>query len=403
VAARAILDTGEFWRLDASAKSFDALVGPGQVLTVQENSETYELNYQGATAGSGNRLVRATLTLHKSSLLATEQTLTVDRNGEVRELRFVEAGLTRTPAGSIAPSVFQPDPELLGTTSDGPRSPSRKDLVPNEPAGRAEVSASPELEIEVTYLLNRIKANLGEQVSMSRTGGGTLRVEALVETEGRKEEILRALGPIINNPAVKVDVRTVAEAARQARTGSPRNGTVQEVEVPNGRIPADPELRAYFSARLVGNEAIEREIDRYAARVMNHSRQALLQASALKRLVDRFSPAELGTLSPEARAKWVGMIREHTDGYRREVGALRQELRSVFGSRGGSEEGGESDPATAAARLMQLSYANDEAVRSAFTISPDDRTPAGIRSEQFWRRMTRAENLVALIEREYQN
>jgi RNA polymerase sigma factor (sigma-70 family) len=404
VAARAILDTGEFWRLDASAKSFDALVGPGQVLTVQENSETYELNYQGAAAGSGNRLVRATLTLHKSSLLATEQTLTVDRNGEVRELRFVEAGLARTPAGSIAPGVFQPDPELLGTTSDGRLSPSRKDLLHNESAGpgAAEVSASPELEIEVTYLLNRIKANLGEQVSMSRTGGGTLRVEALVETEGRKGEILRALGPIINNPAVKVDVRTVAEAARQARTESRRSEMVQEIEVPNGRIPADPDLRAYFSARLVGNEAIEREIDRYAARVMNHSRQALLQASALKRLVDRFSPAELGTLSPEARAKWVGMIREHTDGYRREVGALRQELRSVFGSRGGSEEGGESDPVAAADRLMQLSYANDDAVRSAFTISADDRTLAGIRSEQFWRRMTRAERLAALIESAYQ-
>lgn len=403
VATQAILDTGEFWRLDASAKIFDALVGPGQVLTVQENPDTYVLNYQGAAGGSGNRLVRATLTLHKSSLLAAEQTLTVDRNGEVRELKFVEAGFVRTSTGSIAPNVFQPDPGLVGTTSDGVLSPSRKDLLPNEPAGPAEVSASPELEIEVTYLLNRIKANLGEQVSMSRTGGGTLRVEALVETEGRKEEILRALGPIINNPAVKVDVRTVAEAARQARTGSPRSDLVQEVEVPNGRTPADPELRAYFSARLVGNEAIEREIDRYTARVMNHSRQALLQASALKRLVDRFSPDELRTLSPEARAKWVGMIREHTDGYRREISALRQEIRNVFGARAADTEvAGESDRSMAANRLMQLSYANDEAVRSAFTLSVDSRTSSGIKSEQFWRRLAKAEKLAALIEAEYQ-
>jgi RNA polymerase sigma factor (sigma-70 family) len=404
VAAKAILETGEFWRLDASAKSFEALVDLGQAITVQETPDTYVLSYQGDAAGNGNRLLRATLTLNKTNLLATEQTLTVNRDGAVRELRFVEAGFGQTAAGSIAPGVFQPEPELLGTTSDGRLNRTPNDLLRNEAAGRAPSAAvaSPELEIEVTYLLNRIKANLGEQVSMSRTVGGTLRVEALVETEGRKGEILRALGPIIGNPAVKVDVRTVAEAARQARTEPGRTGTTQEVDVSNGRIPADSDLRAYFSARLVGNEAIEREMDRYAARVMNHSRQALLQASALKRLVDRFSPAELRTLSPEARAKWLGMIREHTDGYRREVGALRQELRSVFGSRGGSEEAGESDPAAAADRLMQLSYANDDAVRSAFTISADDRTPAGIKSEQFWRGMTRAEKLAALIEREYQ-
>src|SRR5207249_12149597 len=74
--------------------------------------------------------------------------------------------------------------------------------------------ASPELEIEVTYLLNRIKANLGEQVSLTRTPGGALRIEALAENDARKDEILRALSPVRNNPAVKIDVSTVAEAVK---------------------------------------------------------------------------------------------------------------------------------------------------------------------------------------------
>jgi hypothetical protein len=268
------------------------------------------------------------------------------------------------------------------------------------PAGAV---ASHELEVEVTYLLNRIKANLGEQVSMTRTTGGVLLVEALVETEGRKAEMLSALGPVMKNPAVRVDVRTVAEAVKQTQKGSPpREGTIQEIEVPNNRIPAEPELRAYFSSRLVGNEAIKQEIDRYSNRVMSHSRQALLQASALKRLVERFSPDEMRALSPEARNKWLGMIHEHTQAYRREVSALRQQLATIFGTHSsGTESADVANPIQAANRLVQLSYANDDAVRSSFTVSTDGRTTGGIKSDRFWRSLAAAEKLATAIEAEY--
>jgi hypothetical protein len=335
--------------------------------------------------------------------------LTLQRDGELREFRFVEASFGQNSPGSIAPGVFQPETDLLGT-NEGPKGldkilttdgSSHNEVTTARPA---EAVASRELEIEVTYLLDRIKANLGEQVGMTRTTGGALRVEALVETEGRKEEILRALGPLTNNPAVKIEVHTVAEAVKHGQKGSKSGETsMREVEVANGRIPADLELRTYFSARLVGNDAIDQEIDRYARRVMGHSRQALLQASALKRLVERFSPEEMRALSPEARAKWIAMVREHVLRYQREVSALRRELRSVFGSRESpGETVSEANPTQNADRLVQLSYANDDAVRAAFTVSPDGRTTAGIKSEQFWRSLSRAEQLGAAIQNVYQ-
>jgi hypothetical protein len=217
--------------------------------------------------------------------------------------------------------------------------------------------------------------------------------------------MLSALGPVINNPAVSVDVRTVAEAVKQTpKAASPRSGAVQEIDVAHSRIPADSELRAYFSSRLVGNEAIEQEIDRYSNGVMNHSRQALLQASALKRLVERFSPADMHALSPEARDKWLNMIHEHTQAYRREVAALRQQLATIFGGRNvAGERSDVTNPVQAASRLVELSYANDDAVRLAFTISADGRTTGGIKSDKFWRSLSVAEKLALAIETEYQN
>jgi RNA polymerase sigma factor (sigma-70 family) len=408
VAPGAILETGELWRLDASARDFNALVGPTQAITVEERSNAFVLSYRGdSLSGTAGKLLRATLTLNKTDLRAIEQTLTVEREGEAREFRFVEARFEQKPAASVAPEVFQPDQELLGAAprvkngTDKSAQGAGDSLASSPIVQPSAAVASPELEIEVTYLLNQIKANLGEQVSMTRTTGGLLHVEALVETEGRKEEILRALGPVINNPVVKVEVSTVAEALKRGQKQSkPREVTV---EVANNRIPADAELRTYFSARLVG-EAIDDEITRYASRAMSRSRQALLQASALKKLVGRFSPEEMRDLAPEAQAKWLAMIREHAVAYQRETGALRQELRPVFGGSidAAVETVNEENLSQTAERLLQLSYANDEAVRSAFTISADGRTAAAIKSAQFWRQLLTAEKLAAAIERVYQ-
>lgn len=232
-------------------------------------------------------------------------------------------------------------------------------------------------------------------------------MEALVESEARKEAILRALGPFITNPAVVVDVSTVEEAL--TRRGEDAAGRLKlnerEVDVPAGRIPADAELRAHFSARLADGARVDAEVKRYAARAMSHSRQALLHASALKRLAGRFTPAEARALGAEARAKWLAMVREHAASYRREVSALRAHLSTVFGASGEAgpaETLSEAELAAAAERLVRLSYAQDGWVRSAFTISEDGGTAAAVKSAQFRRTLAASERLAAAIREAYE-
>lgn len=398
---KAILDSGELWRLDVSAKTFETLVGKAQTTAVEERPDSYIITYSAPAGGS---VLHASLTLTKDDLRATQQELTIQSAGQVRQFVFVEAAFVQHEPGNVKDNVFQPDPELLipAAEKDANRKPETNPI--DQLAGSSGEVASHELEVEVTFLLNQIKANLGEQVSMTRTTGGVIRVEALVETEGRKAEMLSALGPVLKHSAVRVDVRTVAEAVKQGQKETkPGEGTVQEIYVSNTRIPAESELRAYFSSRLVGNDAIEREIDRYATRVMNHSRQALLQASALKRLVERFSPEDVRALSPEARSKWRGMIHQHARACRREVGALRQQLGTIFGARASNPEMDHlSNSIQRANRLVELSYANDDAVRSAFTISADSRATGGIKTDAFWRSLATLERLASTIEADYQ-
>ncbi|HEX7958000.1 MAG TPA: hypothetical protein VF508_13710, partial [Pyrinomonadaceae bacterium] len=192
------------------------------------------------------------------------------------------------------------------------------------------------------------------------------------------------------------------ERARQQPQG-PRDATEREVLVAAGRIPADAELRAHFAARLADGGRVDLEIKQFAARAMGHSRQALLHASALRRLVGRFTPEEARALQPDARAKWLSMIREHAGAYRREVAALRAQLSNVFhGGAGAGDAPGDAGPAQAAERLLRMSYEQDSAVRSAFTISEGGGSAAAIKSQQFWSALAASERLAAEVERAYE-
>jgi RNA polymerase sigma factor (sigma-70 family) len=403
-----LLSAGEVWRIDPSAASFKALAAGEEGLKVDDRLGAYVVGREMSADGEGLRGV--TLWLNKSDLHTFRMTLVVRRGGEAFEYRLIEGGLERKRAEEVPPGVYQLEPELLDnahlTQGAGEGTKPQRDETTHHSSlitHHSEV-ASAELEVEVAYLLNRIKANLGEQVSMGRATGGALRVEALVESEERKEAILSALGPVLNNPAVVVEVSTVAEAlARRERAAVQDRLTEREVVVGAGRIPADAELRAHFAARLSDGDRVDAAIKQFAARAMNHSRQALLHASALQRLVGRFTPEETRALGADARAKWVSMVREHAGAYRQEVAALRSQLATVFGAQGAGEGSGEGSPKQAAERLLQLSYAQDGAVRSAFTISEGAGSAAAIKSQQFWRQLAISERLAADIEQAYEH
>jgi RNA polymerase sigma factor (sigma-70 family) len=403
--SRQALASGEFWLIDLSAKDFSALVGSTERAQVDEASGTYTLSYSSESADS--TLLSATLKLNRSDLRAIHQRLVVRRGGEINEYDFAEGAYEQLPFAQVAPNVFEPDAVFSLPAAVNTEGRSRPDNALPTAASKTRspsVAASTELEVEVTYLLNRIKADLGEQVSLTRTTVGALRVEALVETAGRKEEVLRALRPVSNNPAVILEVNTVKEAmTRRGKEAQAGQQVTREIDVQSSRIPADEELRRYFAPRYVGDDQIDAAIRQFAARAMGHSRQALLHASALKRLAGRFSAAEISALSPAARRKWLEMIADHAGTLQREVVALRVELSPIFS--GGNSAGGgapgtvsEGTLSQTAEHLLQLSYGHDEAVRSAFTISSTGGTAARLKSAQFWRSLRSTEELAAAIQ-----
>ena len=388
----------DVWQLDPSPQTFRALIAEPAFAEVEERSTTYIITYERVRTVGASRLLKATLTLTKSDLHPIEQTLLVQRGNESREYRFGEANEELLPVKAAA---FEIEPELVG----GAREPGRpgdwalRDLttsrVPPTPSTSTPPAASAELEVDVAYLLNQAKADRNEQVALTRSAGGSLRVEGVVDTQQRKEEFLRALAPVSNNPAVIIEIRTVAEATVGRTAAGPL--TVQETEETADTVAADDELRAYFTKNNPG-APVDEAIRSYSSRVVNRAYSALFHAIELKKLISRFANVDMRTVAPDARAKWLSMLRQHASAFARENALLRQEIQPIFfpGSALPVAEElsiqSDADLARAVERLHRLVLLNNDAIGSAFTISSRS-SARGIKSAAFWQSLQRAENL----------
>ncbi|HKZ77006.1 MAG TPA: zf-HC2 domain-containing protein [Pyrinomonadaceae bacterium] len=357
------------------------------------------------------QIAEALFTVRAKDWQPTQLRLNVVAQGGNRIYELTETISEIVSLAQVNPAVFADQPIVSPSPAATPKELVKKEtqptraLAPNvQPLIPAPV-ATAELEVEALRLLNQVGADLGEQISVKRTAAGMLRVTGIVETDQRKSEITNVLLPIASNPAVRIEIQTVAEAvAKQTTMSGTPSPSVRKVEITGNVIAAEPELRAYFERE--GGDASE-HIRRFAGRIVNRSGRAMNHLWAMKRLIDQFSPEEMQRFSPEARDKWLSLVRSHARAYRQEVTGLRQELRPVFfpgatqdGASGGPEISDASELARAIERLFELSSSNDRVIRSAFTASAGGAVTTAIKTTQFWQALAGAEALAERISRQ---
>ena len=308
----------------------------------------------------------------------------------------------------VDPSIFADQPMASTSPVANPKENSKTKLSPelaNNTQPLTPALATTDLEVQVLQLLHEARADLGEQVAAVRGDDGLLRVTGVVDTADRKAEIVRALHPVADNPAVRIQIQTVAEAVAQQqqqrkRSSSPtvregsRSVTEQEVEINSEAIAAAPELRRHFQS--------DEQVREFAARMVNQSNRAMRHVYAMKRLLGQFSTEELRAMSPDAKNKWLSLIRSHASAYRTEAAGIRSDLQPIYPNASGvAESAGEiSDDVSlirAVNRLFDLASGNDSAIRSSFAMSSASKV-SSVGSQQFWQSMKSAEALAARIQ-----
>jgi RNA polymerase sigma factor (sigma-70 family) len=408
----------DVWQLDLSAREFSTLIKQVDVAKVEETAQTYVIRYQSAELRlilPSAELTKATITLSKQDLHTIEQTLLIEQASETREFRLSETSYEQHTVSEVSPSVFEPERELFGSNGE----PRRRDesTTISSPPSHAPVPPSPataELEVEVLSLLNNVRADLGEPITVKRLPDGTLQVEALIETAQRKAEILSVLRPVIDHPAIKLNISTVAEALlrQQLQSVEPPGRTIfRELTVTSSKLPVDADLRYYFTHvenRASSDEEIDQAIRRFSAQMLDRSSAAANHALALHRLSKRFSPGQLRSLATSARDKWRAMIYSHSRVIARESAAMRHDLQLILPGPGQKESEPEQGAVAAIinddalnqaiGRLFELSVANQKAINAAFTLSNEKATATTIKELQFLLALKQVERLATVIQ-----
>jgi RNA polymerase sigma factor (sigma-70 family) len=391
----------DIWQVVPSAKVFASLLEHDDKASVTETQTEYTINYQRDVDVDG--LQRATLVLNRPELRAVRQTLWIKQGNEVREYSFSESSFEVRPVGAVAPSVFEPDAELLSSAKPETGNPKPETYTSTLPLASIPAAATANLELEVVRQLNQVNAFLGEQINVERTSEGLLNVKGIVETDERKSELLQALSSFRSDPAVKIDITTVAEVLKRQRQSSSGLVTTSEVASGKGETPVEADLRQYLSKRGVPTEQLNQEIQRFSSRVLNHSFQARRHALALKQIAERFSLEDLRSLDPPAMGKWQAMISQHARALQQETSSLRRELEQAFPALAAGNEGGidvASDEAIvrAAQRLFAVAVDNDERVRHSFAVYAGGAGLAPIKTAQFWQSLGNAERIAQAIQ-----
>ncbi|MBO0723923.1 MAG: hypothetical protein J2P41_24065, partial [Blastocatellia bacterium] len=264
------------------------------------------------------------------------------------------------------------------------------------------------LEMKALMMLHSIDADLGEEVSLTHSKDGRLQIEAIVDTLQRKNRILASLAPIMGRPAVIIRIETVAEALRVQKKKTSIQPSVQEYDATAGAIPAEPELRAYFSNRLAkpANEEIDTEIRKFAIDILNRSQRSLLFAYALKRLAGRFSNNDLQKLDVESRVAWYSMVATHAQKLSAQTAEIRKEVQPVFAPASGGEAPSvdsprkfknEADLLAAVKQLSELEIILDRDLRSAFIAGSQTEPAQSVKTVKLLRDLLKVEKLSAEI------
>jgi len=406
----------DVWQLDLSARVFSTLIRQVALATVEETAQTYVIRYHQ----SGERylilpsaeLTKATITLSKQDLHTIEQTLLIEHASETREFRLVEASYEQLTVSEVSPAVFEPERELLESSVEPRR--REESTIPSSTPGPAPVPPTPatgELEVEVLSLLNKVSADLGEPITVKRLPDGTLQIEGLIETAQRKAELLSALRPVIDHPAIKLKISTVAETLlrQQLQSAEPPGRMIfRELTVTSSKLPVDADLRAYFTHvenRAQADEEIDQAIRRFSAQILDRSSAAANHALALYRLSKRFSPEQLQALAAPARDKWRAMIYSHSRVIAEESESVRRSLQLILPGpepkEPESEQGVISNDGAlnqVIGRLFELSVANHKAINGAFTLSNEKATVTTIKELQFLLALKKVERLATAIQ-----
>jgi hypothetical protein len=259
--------------------------------------------------------------------------------------------------------------------------------------------------VDVLDKLDHLGVLLGRQVTVSRDARSrVIEIHAFgVPTVIRKSvmDMSRDLGTERQRHVV---LRRDAPAAQPLARTRP-TARLRDEAVYRGPIAADAELRRFLLSNGHGVD-IDSATRTFANRVIDRSRQAVMEAGIIRDLLAAFSHDERASMDRQTSQQFGRLIQQHAHAVQQQTALLRLDLQPVFGLASLPEtvflsSSFDEEPRAIASRLFVLATRNDEAVRAGFALSSGHESVDGFLTGEVWTTLRETEDVATRLENRF--
>jgi hypothetical protein len=266
------------------------------------------------TLYSEGNVIETDLTLRASDYHAVEESVHLQDNSEIE---IAELSYAVMPFAAIPAGIF-PAPVLPGVAPAA--APHHEAVLPRPAEPDSATLAAAEMEAEVA--LHGLGADLGEQIRITEEAGREVLIEGVVEDEGRRQQLVAAIGEI---PHTQLRVATIAEAAQQSSVRAvdgehPATASVQQM------VASPPLLQAQLNARFPDKD----QRIAYVNQTLSLAQLASARAWALNRLADRHPAQAVALLNEEDRRQLQVLLADHISSLREDISSLQNQLGEIL-------------------------------------------------------------------------
>ena len=281
--------------------------------------------------------------------------------------------LGRAAAAAIR-TLISSSPPTPSSSAPAPAPHESAPIVTTAPASRPgsavrvfSMSELADLEMDARVTLHAMKADLGEDITLTSSPAGVI-VQGVVASGARRVAISRAF---TDRDGVRVQVRTVHDvaavtrmkaasrvASTASRAGSNAGSSAgsNAANEPNAPVTVEsPESR-----RPILEDALVARFPEPAPRAafvnatLAHADEALTRAWALRRLAERYPTREAERLSPRSAQALASLVDDHATALRTAIDALTTRVTPLLGASGGADTGTSDDDRIDRISIMQI-------------------------------------------------
>ncbi len=265
-----------------------------------------------AERSEGGRQLALILEVDEATGRPVSETARITSEQGLVELRVVidQIQSMRTIPASL--HVFRPEVAAFRNTMPERTSTPRRVFRPR-PSLAIDPRLLEEAEVQVLYGLHRAGLCLGAPISVAQDRSlGKVLVTGLVDGEEEKERAVTAISELPTATLVRIDVKTLAEAAERVQPVRARSitGVAGVSETPAPVVPIETLIER---SSLPDSEKaqLKRKASEISNRLISATEILVRETWALHRLRERFSPINIELLGDESRKLVALMAGDH--------------------------------------------------------------------------------------------